>query len=72
VGFGVLCSSSGKVTSLVFKRDENSVIKHDYDVVVPLHCAGNDWLVFWYCFWRSVCVNRLQTLQVSPKRVHLA
>ena len=72
MGFGVLRSSSGKVTSWVFKGDENSVIKHDSDVFVPLHCANNDWLVFLYCFWRSVCLNRLKTLQVSPKRVHLA
>jgi len=50
VGFGVLRSSFGKVTSLVFKWDDNSVIKHDSDVFLPLHCAGNDWLVFWYCF----------------------
>ena len=72
MGFGVLHSSFRKVTSLVFNGDENSVIKHDSDVFVPLHCAGNDWLVFWNCVWRSVCMNRLKTLQVWPKRVHLA
>ena len=29
MGFGVLRSSFGKVTSLVFKWDENAVIRHN-------------------------------------------
>jgi len=47
-------------------------INRDFDIFLPLHRAGDDWLLFWYCFWRTMCVNRLETLQVSPKRVHLA
>jgi len=47
MGFGVLLSYFGKVMSLVFKWDDYSVVKLDSDVFLPLHCAGNDWLVYW-------------------------
>ena len=46
MGFGVLLSYFGKVTSLVFKWVDNSVVKLVSDVIWPLHCAGNDW---WVC-----------------------
>jgi len=46
-GFRVVLLGSNE---LVFKWDENSIIKLDSDVLVPLHCVGNVWLVFWYDF----------------------
>jgi len=51
LGFCVVLLGSNE---LVFKWDENSIIKHDSDVLVPLHCVGNVWLVFWYDF-SEVC-----------------
>ena len=73
-GFGVLCSSFGKVTSLVFKWDDNLVIKHDSDAFLSLYYASNDYLVFWYCFgdvcaWTDSkpCKSRPRG-SISPKR----
>ena len=57
---------------MVSNEMKDSIIKHDSDVLVQLRCVDNGWLMFWYDFGRSECVNRLETLQVSPKRVHLA
>jgi len=42
--------------------------KHDSEVDLPLHCVGNDWVMFWYWLWWIVCMNIDETLQVSPKR----
>jgi len=70
-GFRVVLLGSNE---LVFKWDENSIIKHDFDVLVPLHCVGNVWLVFWYdfgevCTWTDSkpCTSR-PSGSISPKR----
>jgi len=47
-------------------------IKHASEFDVPFHCIDRILEVFWYWFWWIESVYRGKTLQVSPKRVHLA
>jgi len=47
--FGVLIGYFEKVTSLIFRWNDNSVVKLVSNVIWLLHYAGNDWLVYWYC-----------------------
>jgi len=35
---------------MVSNEMKDSIIKHDSDVLVPLRCVDNDWLMFWYDF----------------------
>jgi len=53
----------------------NSGISHDqkscFWCCLPSPCVRSDWVMFGIGFGWIECVNREETLQVSPKRVHL-
>ena len=63
-----------KVTSLIFRWNDNLVVRLVSNVIWLLYYAGIDWLVYWYCAG-AVCVrsdskfcNSHPSGSISPKR----